>query len=574
MDVSVKKNLRTIAEPGEFFAIRSANEWMRAARSMPVPKKLFGDLWQEGELSIMFADTGKGKSALAMQIADSITRGTPIYPFEMTAKRQKVLYLDFELTCKQFEMRYTAEPSSEKSGRLTCPYQFSELFKRLELAPETLSIHDGKPFEEAIRAMIGPLIEQSGAKVLIIDNITYLKRIAEGNRETVPLMKELHRLKRKYGISILLLAHTPKRDPRRPLNVNDLQGSKAIANYADNIFAIGQSTHEPADRYIKHIKLRSGEMIYDDSNTPWFRLGKIGRNFLGFRFCGFAAEADLLREPANSPNRELINRVKAMHDGGMNIRAIANELRLSKSTAHRLLHQWRPASASNLPRDEPKDPTKDPNYFPGCEEYNEANDDPRLVEYDMRTTEGMFIMREGYLVQLARVDARTAYRKTGKAPPLAENELLNEFKDAVRVYRESGGSVIPMPIAHLIRDRPAVAADVSETGPQVRDADAAAPPEPATPVTPFDDLKQVVDRFGTVRYIEDEFDDGKPKIWYQYRSDGQLLRYRHDGFGSVSTNADPKRFREFTKITPQRKQLAATLSHAAKPPGAPRSISF
>ncbi len=562
MDVSVKKNLRTIAEPGDVFDIRSANEWMRRARSMPLPKKLFGDLWQEGELAIMFADTGKGKSALAVQIADSITRGTPIYPFEMTAKRQKVLYLDFELSCKQFEMRYTAEPSSEKSGRLRYQYQFSESFKRIELAPETLSLHDGKPFEEAIRAMIGPLIEQSGAKVLIIDNITYLKRTAEGNRETVPLMKELHRLKRKYGISILLVAHTPKRDPRRPLNVNDLQGSKAIANYADNIFAIGQSTHEPADRYIKHIKLRSGEMIYDDSNAPWFRLRKIGGNFLGFRFCGFAAEADLLREPANSPNRALIDKVKALHDSGMNIRAVADELGLSKSTAHRLLHQWRPAPASNSP----KDPTKDPNYFPGCEEYNEANDDPRLVNYDTGTTEGMFIMREGYLVQLARGDARTAYKETGKTPRLSENQKLNEFKEAVRVYSESGGSVIPKPISHLIRDSPTVAADVSNTGPQARDADAAVSEVPAKPATPFDDMKRVVDRFGNVRYVEAEYDDGRPRIWYSYRSDGQLLQYLHEGFGSASKNADPERFGKFTKIEPLRKQPAGMQGLGSKIP--------
>lgn len=42
--------------------IKSANRWMREARQTPVPKMLFGELWLEGELSVLFGDTGSGKS--------------------------------------------------------------------------------------------------------------------------------------------------------------------------------------------------------------------------------------------------------------------------------------------------------------------------------------------------------------------------------------------------------------------------------------------------------------------------------------------------------------------------------
>ena len=263
----------------EVFDIRSPNEWMREAKKMPVPKSLFGDLWLEGELAIMFADTGKGKSVLAVQIAESIAHGRQIEPFVMTARPQRVLYLDFELSSKQFEMRYSADHDPEKSEYLKNHFRFSEKFKRIELRPETLQKRDGRPFEEVLRDLLQALVLETGAKVLIIDNITYLKRTAESTRESVPLMKELQRLKKRFGLSILVIAHTPKRDIARPLVVNDMQGSKVIANYADSIFAIGQSRRETNERYIKHVKIRSNELIYGGAHVPVFRLKKIGGNF-------------------------------------------------------------------------------------------------------------------------------------------------------------------------------------------------------------------------------------------------------------------------------------------------------
>ena len=92
---------------GNLFAVQTANMWMNEAKSRPVPKMLFGEFWFEGELCILFADTGKGKSILAVQIADSISRGERVNSFTLEAARQKVLYFDFELSAKQFEARYS-----------------------------------------------------------------------------------------------------------------------------------------------------------------------------------------------------------------------------------------------------------------------------------------------------------------------------------------------------------------------------------------------------------------------------------------------------------------------------------
>ncbi len=64
-------------------------------------------------------------------------------------------------------------------------------------------------------------------------------------------MKELKTLKDKYGVSILALAHTPKRDMSKPLTINDLGGSKMLMNFCDSAFAIGASHKAKGIRYLK-----------------------------------------------------------------------------------------------------------------------------------------------------------------------------------------------------------------------------------------------------------------------------------------------------------------------------------
>ena len=76
-----------------FFQCRTANDCIINARSQPIPKKLFQSLLFEKELTILVADTGVGKTIFAMQIANEIS------------KTEKVLYLDLELSDKQFQGR-------------------------------------------------------------------------------------------------------------------------------------------------------------------------------------------------------------------------------------------------------------------------------------------------------------------------------------------------------------------------------------------------------------------------------------------------------------------------------------
>ena len=186
-------------------SVKSANDVLKEAASRPNPNPLYLSLWFEGEVCCLFADSNLGKSVLAVQIAAGI------------AERQKVIYFDFELSAKQFQTRYT-----DDSGNL---YQFPKNLFRSEINPDAYEVGD---FEDAIIRDIENAATLTGARVLIVDNLTYLCNASEKADAAGLLMMKLVALKRKYGLSLLIIAHTPKRPMNEPLNQNSLAEQEVV----------------------------------------------------------------------------------------------------------------------------------------------------------------------------------------------------------------------------------------------------------------------------------------------------------------------------------------------------------
>ncbi len=309
------------AKDNGMFTMLTANEWLQQASLRPIPKMLFSEYWHEGELCILFADTNTGKSILAVQIADSISRGAAIPGFQLAADAQPVIYFDFELFDKQFEARY--------SVNYTQHYAFSPNLLRSEVDPDKQLPQGYTCKEEYLQNSIAECIMNSGARVLIIDNLTYLRDETEKAKDALPLMKELKELKQVYGLSILALAHTPKRDMGKPLNRNDLSGSKMLMNFCDSSFCIGESTTDKGLRYLKQIKARNTEILYHEKNVALCRIEK-PHNFLRFAWAGFGNEREHLREAEEHSREWLISEVKRLIDEeAYNQRQVAYELGIS-----------------------------------------------------------------------------------------------------------------------------------------------------------------------------------------------------------------------------------------------------
>lgn len=309
------------SESKGLFSVRTANRWIEQAKARPIPQMLFGEFWFEGELCILFADTNLGKSILAVQMGNSISEGEPIKAFKLQARKQRILYFDFELSDKQFEARYSINFEQH--------YTFDINFFRAELNPEKSDYkeHGFETFEQFLYNSLELSIIETEAKILIIDNITYLKDETEKAKFALPLMKDLQRLKKKYGLSILALAHTPKRDLSKPITRNDLQGSKMLINFCDSSFSIGESSTDKNIRYLKQIKARNTEIIFDTENVCVCQITK-PYNFLQFEFLNFGTEREHLKQQSENEKTEIENSVKNLLEAEPGISAYAIAKRL------------------------------------------------------------------------------------------------------------------------------------------------------------------------------------------------------------------------------------------------------
>lgn len=310
------------------FITKGINQWIDEAKCRPIPKMLLSELWYENEICILFSDTNLGKSIFSLQIADSISKGINIDGFQLEIVSQKVLYFDFELSDKQLEKRY--------SNNYTDHYVFDKNLLRSEINPEQETPENFKSFEEFLCYSIEQAVINDTIKIIIIDNITYLKNDTEKAKDALPLMKLLNSLKKKYLLSILVLAHTPKRDATKPITKNDLSGSKMLMNFCDSCFAIGESHQEKGLRYIKQIKQRNTEQIYDTNNVIICRIENLS-NFLQFSFIEYGNEYEHLKSLGDEERNQRTNSVIDLKNQGKSNVEIGKALFISEGTVRNIL---------------------------------------------------------------------------------------------------------------------------------------------------------------------------------------------------------------------------------------------
>ena len=174
---------------------------------------------------------------------------------------------------------------------------------------------------------------------MVIDNLTYLLNNASP-KESIEFMKQLKSLKEANPcVSILIIAHTKKRNMGRALDQNDLYGSKFLMNFVDSAFGLGASVIDSSTRYLKQIKTRSSEKYNQVAE-----LEIEGEPYLHFEFVKWTPECDHLKQ---GRSRETVitdaiaELIVGLANEGYTIREIAAETGVSKSSVHRFLRERR-----------------------------------------------------------------------------------------------------------------------------------------------------------------------------------------------------------------------------------------
>jgi len=322
-------------DPNVGFIIKPGETWLQNGAETPPAQMLFGGFWFQDELCILFADTNAGKSILAVQIGNAISRGQAVGPFEMNGPAETVLYFDFELSTSQFRKRYMGD-SADGAGA------FNEKFLRAVINPSSNKARKFSSYVEYIGNEIENALVSTGARVLIIDNLTCLRFGTHAASGALNLVHFLQGIKDAYQLSILVLAHTPKRSLSKPLTRNDLLGSKMLINFCDSAFAIGESQLPPPAegsgplRYLKQIKQRSTHEVYGAANVCLCSIVKAD-GFLQFKFDGAAHEAEHLSRQTEQYRKISDTCIAELSQQGLSVRQVAEKLGIGPTTVFRAL---------------------------------------------------------------------------------------------------------------------------------------------------------------------------------------------------------------------------------------------
>ena len=296
-------------------SVKPANTWIEDAASRPDPRFFFHGLIVEHENTVLFSSSNVGKSVLAVQIAEDI------------AKTENVYYLDLELADKQFQLRNT----DRDTGAV---HIFPSTFFRAEVDPELIG---GADLEQEILDSLEEAA-RNGTSFFIIDNLTFICHDAEKSAQASEFMMKLVRLKMKYELTTIVIAHTPKRRGYEPITLNDLAGSARLGDFFDAGLALARSAKDNNLRYLKQVKVRCSEYKLDSDNVAVLDMVKTG-GFLHFELHGFAREEEHLQSGNPADDLEEIHDILLLRKQGKSLREVAKILGISLGKVQRRLER-------------------------------------------------------------------------------------------------------------------------------------------------------------------------------------------------------------------------------------------
>jgi len=290
------------------FHVEKMNKCIDDAHQLPPLVPLYPDIVLEGDLCIIFGQSGIGKTIFAMQIARHIAENG-----------KRLLYVDCEMTPRQLGNRYETA-------------NFPPTFLRAEMDRE-------HPAEDVLKG-IEEVAAANHVEVVFIDNITALGQSLDRSADAGTLMASLNTLKKRYNWTLVVLNHIPKMySDNIPLSLSAMQGSAKINQLIDDAIGIAQSCIDSNLVYVKQCKWRNGELTMGADHVAVYERRKDEYGNLGFTLRGIATEQEHLSVESGNEREEMKARIRELSAKGMTQTAIAEQLGTSQSKVSRLLKE-------------------------------------------------------------------------------------------------------------------------------------------------------------------------------------------------------------------------------------------
>ncbi len=289
--------------------LRALNVTQLGEHQFPERVQLLGPLIHAGDLAMVFAGRGVGKTQVCLSIGAALAFGAVFLRWK-APKPVGVLYLDAEMAGAVMQQRVASFIPEDAADDLADNFR---LFTP-DLLPEGQPLPDLSTL--AGQQMIEPLIDDK-TRVIVIDNVSAWCRTGKENESEswVPVSNWLLTLRRR-GIAVLLVHHAGKNGEQR-----------------------GNSKKEDLLDIVIQLK-RAGD--YDPRTGAAFTWAVTkGRHLVG----DDAAELDLVLTIDNGVARwafkeaeaSSAERILALADEGLTAPMIAEELGINRSTAWRAL---------------------------------------------------------------------------------------------------------------------------------------------------------------------------------------------------------------------------------------------
>ena len=176
---------------------------------------------------------------------------------------------------------------------------------------------------------IKELLKVSQAKVVIIDNLSFIQADNTKANDAAEIISDFLDLKESEGVSILLLSNTTKFPRGISIEYTNLAGSAFMSHGLDSLFAVNKAAEKTF--YIKQLKQRDGAEVYGADNVIHCYID-LTESGLRVKELGTIEEWKILDRSSEDKSDRNEKIIKDYKSGAGSVRDLAAIYKLGKST--------------------------------------------------------------------------------------------------------------------------------------------------------------------------------------------------------------------------------------------------